>query len=179
MTDGRNIMNMEHYIYRSQMSPSRPAFFGFGMKGREDVLKRLEDMGLTTLYELDKIYKDILAEMPKCDGKSPSYIEAMPPMVRDCRCTKLEANAGGQTICSEEKWSDYGNATCQTRKFRVSWHPGWYVRPCVCAYATRTLALVSLLMDVKWINVLTNSHSHTFLYRDLRKKGNGMVLLAI
>jgi hypothetical protein len=128
MTDGRNNMNIEHYIYRSQTSPSRPAFFGFGMKGREDILKRLEGMGLTILYELDTIYKNILAEMPKCDGMSPSDIDAMPTMVRECRCTITEGIAGGQPVCQEEKWSDYGNATCQTRKFRVSWHPGWYVR---------------------------------------------------
>jgi hypothetical protein len=126
-------MNMEHYIYRSQMSPSRPAIFSVGIKDvRQDNLKRLEDMGLTTLYALDTIYRDIQAEMPKCDGKYPSDIEAMPAMVRDCQCTKLEAN-DGLTICSQEKWSDYGNATCQARKYRVNWHPGWYVR----AYAMR------------------------------------------
>jgi hypothetical protein len=122
-------MNMEHYIYRSQMSPSRPAIFSVGIKfGRQEVLKRLEDMGLTTLYDLDTIYKDIQAEMPTCDGKSPSDIEAMPPMVRDCQCTQSEDIAGGQTICSQEKWSNYGNATCQARKYMVSWHPGWYVQ---------------------------------------------------
>jgi hypothetical protein len=142
MTDGRNVMSMEHYIYRSQTSPSRPAFFGFGIKfGRENVLKRLEEMGLTTLYELDTVYGDILAEMPKCDGKSQADIEAMPPMVRECRCTKSDAT-GGQTICSEAKWSDYGNATCETRKYRTSWHPGWY--------AKGVRAMTLCLYEYKW-----------------------------
>jgi hypothetical protein len=128
MTDGRNTMSMEHYIYRSQTSPSRPAFFGFGIKfGREDILKRFEDMGLTVMYELDTVYRDILAGMPNCDGKSEADIAAMPTMVRECRCRQLEENGRHQTICAEEKWSDYGNATCQARKFKTSWHPGWYV----------------------------------------------------
>jgi hypothetical protein len=112
--------NMEYYFYRASLSPSRPALFAFQAKfGREDALKSLESMGLTTLFEFGALYDTMNRDgMPKCDGKTATEVDEMPPMVRDCSCSAANG-------CVTAKWSKYGNPLCDSRKFQTSWHPGW------------------------------------------------------
>jgi hypothetical protein len=156
--------NMEYYFYRASLSPSRPALFAFQAKfGREDALKSLENMGLTTLFEYGALYDTMNREgMPTCDGKTAAQVEEMPPMVRDCSCTAANG-------CVTAKWSKYGNPLCDSRKFQTSWHPGWYVL--LACPRTSLSAFIEFHLSFR----LSPHSPFVCIYRHGAIKGNGMV----
>ena len=69
--------------------------------------------------------KTALQTVPDTAGKTEEEIEAMPKYVRSFRCEK---NIESGEPCKKTKFSYIGgDEPCNQRKYRVSWHPGWYV----------------------------------------------------
>jgi hypothetical protein len=147
MTDGRDSRLMQHYLYRSFFNvPNRPALFGLGIDGFESILQRFESLGLTTLYA-SKVVLTLATKndkIPDCEGITPAQVNALPPMMHECKCSTMD---DGTEICTKEKWTKFGNPQCDQRPFQVSWHPGWYVLSISFVFlALLVLFVVAMLM---------------------------------
>jgi len=114
---------MEMYFYRAGLSPTNPAAIGFTRTDypeRTDILKELEDSGMTTLYMDHKAFSDTLTKIPDTFGLDQTKIDAMPEFVKNFNCDGgIET---GDPYCADEKFS---LDICPTRKYRTGWHPGW------------------------------------------------------
>jgi hypothetical protein len=123
MTDGRNYAGMSQYFLRAAILPNRPALVALhpgGHKGRSDVMKQLEEIGLTSLILDDREEKAMNKIIPDTAGKSEEEIAAMPEFIRSFKCGKQIEK--GDPGCGTEK---FNSTICTSRKFKTSWHPGW------------------------------------------------------
>lgn len=126
MTDGRNFMGMELYFRRAAVDTRGKASFlalnigGRALSGRQSVMQKLDEMGLTALY-LDPGQQDrIVANMPDTFGKTETEIEEMPVLTRYFKCQgKVEKGDPG---CGSHK---FNTTVCPKRRAKTSWHPGW------------------------------------------------------
>ena len=121
MTDGRDTMLLQHYFYRSFFSvPNRPALFGIGINGREAILQRFENLGLTTLYGSQDVLKLPMKndKIPDCEGITPAEVKTLPHMMHECKCVMMD---DGKEACTKEKWTKLGSPICDERPYQVSW----------------------------------------------------------
>ena len=127
MTDGRDFHKMLLYFYRGGVNRNRPALIAnhlgtrFSVQ-RSEASKQLEQRGLAAFFSDDKIYELAEAAVPDSLGKTAEEIQAMPKFVRNYRCGNLMEN--GDPYCGDEK---YNNTYCVNRRFKTSWHQGWWV----------------------------------------------------
>jgi hypothetical protein len=126
MTEGRDYYRMRLYGYRAGLHKNRPAIIGYhnfkNKEPRQEVLKNLEDLGMTTLYSDGDILADVDAAIPDTFGKTQEEIDKMPRNVRSYKCGKFTEK--GDPFCGDVnvKWNQ---TICPDRRFRSSWHPGW------------------------------------------------------
>ena len=127
MTDGRDFHKMLLYFYRGGVNRNRPALIAnhLGTRflvQRSEASKQLEQRGLAAFFSDPKIYEEAEAAVPDSLGKTAEEIQAMPKFVRNYRCGNLIEK--GDPYCHEEK---YNNTYCAKRRFKTSWHQGWWV----------------------------------------------------
>lgn len=104
------------------MIPSNPAAILInGGNARKDVLAHLEERGMTALYQDIGEQRAIEKLIPDSAGVTQEQIDRMPPFVRNFRCGRTIED--GEPHCGEEK---FNIKICPDRRFRTSWHPGWY-----------------------------------------------------
>jgi hypothetical protein len=123
MTDGNNYAGMQQYFIRAALN--RPALValhvaGGGKSQRRNLMKELENIGLTALLLDPSEESEMTNAIPDTLGLSEEEVAAMPEFVRNLKCGKQIEK--GDPGCGASKF----NATmCNSRKFRTSWHPGW------------------------------------------------------
>jgi hypothetical protein len=125
MTDGRDFNKMSLYCYRAGLHINRPACIvyhgGTRVQGkRRNVLKELEDRGMTMLLSDESLVEAIDTSVPDSLGKTEEELEKMPRLIRSYRCGNLIEK--GLPFCGDEK---YNLTFCEKRKFKASWHQGW------------------------------------------------------
>jgi hypothetical protein len=91
MTDGRFYAGMQYYFIRAAMLPNRPAFValhlaGGGSNHRVNVMKELEDIGLTTLLLDPDEETELNNAIPDTTGLTTEEVAAMPEFVRNLKC---------------------------------------------------------------------------------------------
>jgi hypothetical protein len=148
MTDVNLPHRMELYMYRAFANENRPACIGInvGLNSKwTDVMKSLEERGLTVLYKDDREARDIDEYIPDTLGKSQAEIDAMPAFIRSYKCGNAERELGEPT-CAISKFTNTQDADCEKRRFRVSWHPGWKYH--ALQGNLQTLFLMEVLYDV-------------------------------
>jgi hypothetical protein len=113
------------YHRRAASFQSRPIHLayhagGFNERGRQAIMKELEDNGLATFISDETVMKAALDGVPDSFGLSEAEIAALPLHVRNFRCgNQIEA---GDPYCGEQK---FNRTVCATRRYQTSWHPGW------------------------------------------------------
>ena len=128
MTDGRGYDRMEHYFYRAGYNPNRPALMTGDVgndRVRIDIMMAMDTMGLASFYRESSFQKAQWLKLPDTEGLTEDQVAAMPPYVRAFRCGNQFEK--GDNFCAAYKFTVTDDANCEKRKYRVSWHPGWYV----------------------------------------------------
>jgi hypothetical protein len=118
---------MEMYFRQASMNPSRPASLamvigGFSEGARQNVMRHLEDSGISAMYMPRDVDNAVLSGIPDSFGLSDAELQSMPAFVEKFKC---EGKIEGNDPCNNYKFTVI--ATCPQVKSRVSWHPGWYV----------------------------------------------------
>lgn len=120
---------MEYYFYRAGHHPNRPGLMTGnvnGDRGRIEVVAAMDELGLPAFYQEKKFGQEQMNKLPDSEILTADQIEAMPPYVRAFKCgNQFEKGEP----CGEYKFTNTGDEVCEKRKYRVSWHPGWYVLP--------------------------------------------------
>lgn len=127
MCDGRDHQRMELYARRIALIPTMPAVVALNPgkdRGRVGVVRHLTDRGMTALAMDHGTVNSRISKFPNCADMEKDAIDQLPKYVQYFQCAGGVEN--GQ-VCGAHKWTDTGDATCEKRKFRTSWHPGWYV----------------------------------------------------
>ena len=101
-----------------------PACVALGIKTgpRTSAVDDLHSLGLTAATLNHALIKATANAAPDTLGMDDNEISALPPAVRNIRCGSEIEN--GDPYCGAEK---FNNTVCDNRKYRTSWHPGWYV----------------------------------------------------
>ena len=85
-------------------------------------IDRMESLG-PPIFRM--VTNAVLQAIPDTAGKTQEEIDAMPKYVRSFRCEK-QIEKGDLCLGTKYTYAG-GDEPCDKRKFRVSWHPGWYV----------------------------------------------------
>lgn len=88
------------------------------------IMKAMDEMGLPSFYRESGFQRIQWAKIPDSEVLSPEEVDAMPPYIRGFKCGNQFENGAP---CGSMKFTNTGDVDCEKRKFRVSWHPGWYV----------------------------------------------------
>jgi hypothetical protein len=125
MTDGKNYAGMQQYFLRAAMLPNRPALVALHINGggrvqRQNLMKELEEIGLTSLVLDPGEENEMTDAIPDTTGLTDEEVVEMPTFVRNFKCGKQIEK--GDPGCGASKWN---TTMCNSRKFRTSWHPGW------------------------------------------------------
>jgi hypothetical protein len=121
--DGNNYAGMSQYFLRAAILPNRPALVALHLgskKERRDVMKELEEIGLTSLVFDDREEKAMNELIPDTMGLSDEEVAEMPDFVRSFKCGKQIEK--GDPGCEEEKWN---TTICNSRRHKTGHHPGW------------------------------------------------------
>jgi len=127
MCDGRDYNRMEMFARRVALIPTMPAVVALNPSkdgGRKGVMEHMTNLGMTALVMNDKTVTDRFAILPNCAEIDQDAIDILPKYVKYFQCGGGVENG---EVCGAHKWTDTGDSVCETRKFRTSWHPGWYV----------------------------------------------------
>jgi hypothetical protein len=120
---------MELFLNHAGYHPNRPVLVGVNLDGyfrqqRVDVANWLEKAGLPILYESpDNALQAVLDKVPDTLGMNQTDIDRLPPYIRSFKCGGLIED--GDPYCGLEKFT---LDLCPQRRYKSSWHPGWYVR---------------------------------------------------
>ena len=127
MCDGRDYNRFEFYARRVALIPTMPAVVALNPSkdtGRTGVMEHMTNLGMTALAMNNKALTDRFAALPNCAEVDQETIDGLPKYLKYFQCSGGVENG---EVCGEHKWTFTGDDVCEKRKFRTSWHPGWYV----------------------------------------------------
>jgi hypothetical protein len=169
MCDGRSYIKAEMYTRRALVANPAVAFVMLqtgNLGGRTAVVQHMTTQGQAAFVADDKIMQSMEMQFPDSATLSADDTLALPPAVRNYRCgTAMEK---GEPLCGIEKWTVTGNKTCDDRKFKTSWHPGWYVCVVLCGctlLCVDSLVVKSYTFSVSFSSIVFNNNRKWHLYR--------------
>lgn len=124
MCDGYAYDLMGYYFLHAYLSiPTRPLAVGLHTGVREQRLEAMADLqniGLPLVWHNESWYKYMENQLPDtADGKTLEEIQQMPEFVRYFKCGRTIETGD---LCEPQK---YNTTTCDDRKYKASWHPGF------------------------------------------------------
>ena len=139
------------YANRASLLPNNPAivFLQTGNnRGRLNLAKVATDLGQTSLAMDDNAFNRKRSAFPDSSVLDEEQLRELKPYVRNFRCgTAVEK---GEPFCSAEKWTHTNITSCDSRKFRTGWHPGWKWH--AWSGHVNTLFLVDIIQDaLDWL----------------------------
>ena len=145
MTDAGMYWRKAWYDVRVAKHPNRPTAVGINLDGGVSegdsypfqmwthTPRKLEEIGITTLYLKRSAWGDIKKIIPDMFGMNSQQINETPEYVRHFKCqNKIEK---GDPTCDDNRFMiPPDTENCDTHKGRVDWHPGWYVMFWGCCF---------------------------------------------